>query len=41
MKTGFDARFPGLDFARHVLADSSLGRQRDQRRLRALAVLHF
>jgi hypothetical protein len=29
MKTGFDARFSGLDFARHVFADSSLGPQRD------------
>jgi hypothetical protein len=41
MKTGFNARFSSLDFARHVFADSSLGRQRDQRRLRTLAILRF
>jgi hypothetical protein len=26
MKTGFNARFSGFDFARHVFADTSLGR---------------
>jgi hypothetical protein len=41
MKTGFDARLSSFDFARHVLADSSLGSQREQCRLRTLAILRF
>jgi hypothetical protein len=41
MKTGFDARFSGFDFARHVFADSSFGPQCDQRRLGTLAILCF
>jgi hypothetical protein len=41
MKTGFNARFSGFDFARHVFADSSLGPQRNQCRLRTLAILRF
>jgi hypothetical protein len=41
MKTGFDARFSAFDFTRHVFADASLGLQRDQCGLRALAILRF
>jgi hypothetical protein len=41
MKTGFNARFSGFDFAGHVFADSSLGPERHQCRLGALPILRF
>ena len=41
MKTGFNARFSGFDFTRHVFADASVGLQRDQCCLRTLAILRF
>ncbi len=41
MQPGFDARFSGLDFARDIFADLSLGVKGDRRCFRTLAILRF